>query len=70
MNMIMPISNRLFAAAINDELVARKRREASSSPAVIEVERVSRPARSGKFSAQAADFGLAGFWSREKASSL
>jgi hypothetical protein len=70
MNMMMPISHRLFAAAVNEGLVARKRRDAASPPAVIEVERVSRPARSGKFSARAADFGSAGLWSREKSLGL
>jgi hypothetical protein len=70
MNMMMPISHRLFAAAVNEELVARKRRDAGGRPTVIEVERVSRPARSDKFSARAPDFGLAGFWSRGKSLGL
>jgi hypothetical protein len=70
MNMMMPISHRLFAAAVNEGMIPRNNRGAGSRPAVIEVERVSRPARSAKVSARAVDFGSAGFWVREKSITL
>ena len=70
MNMMMPISHRLFAAAVNEGMIPRKTHGASSRPAVIEVERVSRPTRSGKVSARAMDFESAGFWVREKSITL
>lgn len=47
MNMMMPISHRLYVAAVSDGLIARKPRGAGGRPAVIEVDSAGRPARDG-----------------------
>jgi len=66
MNMMMPISHRLFASAVADGSAAR-RRVGGHRPIVIEAEPVARHApRQGSVSARAGEVELSSLWARTR----
>jgi hypothetical protein len=66
MNMMMPISNRLFASAVADGVAAR-RPGGSGRSTIIEAEPVVRRApRHGAISARAGELELSSFWARAR----